>query len=313
HEMVVLRASWGEGFKAPNLTSIHSELAQSFETVTDLARCEAQGIAEANCPDTQVEEYTGGNPSLAAEQSESVNFGIVLSPMDNLTISVDWFQVDIEEAVATLDLQDVLDFERAGTLPAGVIVNRGPDEAGGVPGTILRCAGADPILTGCGIINVNANLATLDREGLDIRAHYTLDTDRAGRFDFNLEYSKMLTYDEQAIPTAAVIDRVGEEEYPELRYNFTTRWTMGDWTVNYIYRYIDETEGVSTGDYDDFTTHDLNVTWTTPWDAELSVGARNITDEDPPIDSVAGYDDEVVLELYDVAGRVPYLTYRHFF
>ena len=58
---------------------------------------------------------------------------------------------------------------------------------------------------------------------------------------------------------------------------------------------------------------DLNVTWVTPWDGELSFGARNITDEDPSISSDGSYDDTTVLTLYDVAGRTPYVSYKHFF
>lgn len=312
HDMLTVRASWGEGFKAPNLTSIHSELSQSFETVTDTARCRSQGISDANCPAGQVEEYTGGNLSIEPEESESWNIGFVVNPLDNLTIAIDYFNIEITEAVSTLDLQDVLDFEQAGTLPSGVVVNRGPT-VNGVLGTLTRCAGADPRQVNCGIINVFANLATVEREGIDVRAQYDWATDGYGNFGFTLEYAKMQTYDERPIPTAAIIDRVGDEEYPEFRYNFNTRWTMNDWTVNYTLRYIDDTDGVTTGSYDDFTTHDLGVTWATPWGGELSAGARNLTDEDPPIDSVSGYDDQVVLELYDVAGRVPYLTYKHFF
>jgi iron complex outermembrane receptor protein len=314
HDMVVLRASWGEGFKAPNLGSVHQELSQSFNTVTDLRRCAAQGLSEADCPDGQVEQYTGGNKSLSAEQSESYNVGIVLSPLDNLTFSVDYYSVEIDEAVSTLELNDVLAFETAGTLPGGVIVNRGPT-VDGVPGTILRCAGVDPktINLGCGLINVFANLSSIEREGLDVRVQYDMNTDGYGALQFTLDYAKMVTYDEQATPVAGVTDRIGTPEYPEIRYNFSTRWMMNDWTVNYSLRYIDDTDGVSTGKYEDMMTHDLNVTWATPWGGEISAGARNITDEDPPIDTVASYDSEVVLDMYDVAGRIPYLTYRHFF
>ena len=53
--------------------------------------------------------------------------------------------------------------------------------------------------------------------------------------------------------------------------------------------------------------------WFNQWGGELSIGVRNLTNEKPPIDTVAGYDDEVVLELYDVAGRVPFASYKHTF
>ncbi len=307
-DQVILRASWGEGFKAPNLGDIGQELSQSFETVTDTIFCAANGIAEADCGDTQVEEFTGGNRDLQAETTESWNFGLVINPVEDFTFSVDWFSIEIDDSVDTLDLQDVIDFEAAGTLPPGVTVGRGPT------GTILRCAGADPLTTGCGIVNVFANLATEDIEGVDIRAQYDWNTNSYGVLMAALEYSQILEYDYQPTATAPVTSRPGETGFPEFRYNVNLRWSYSDWTVNYTYRYIDEHKGVTTGsEYEDYDVMDLGVTWVTPWGGEIAFGARNLTDEDPVYDNVSGWDEEESLPLYDVAGRVPYVSYKHFF
>lgn len=311
HDRFVVRASWGEGFKAPNLSAVHQSLSQSFETVTDLRRCAAQGIAEANCPISQVEEYTGGNSDLEAEQSESYNIGIVVEPIDNLSFSLDWFNIEIEDAVDTLDLQDLLVLESNGTLPPGVIVNRAADDPSGV-GLVTPCTSA-VAAPACGIVNVFGNLGTLEVEGLDLRANYTLDTD-IGMFRFDLEWSHMLTYDEQTNPLQPAVDRPGTEGFPENRTNFSTRYSANDFTVNYNMRWIDEHDGVTAaGKYDDYMTHDITLVWHTPWEGDLTVGIQNFTDEDPVIDSASGYDDEVTLLLYSVKGRTPFLTYKHSF
>ena len=59
-----------------------------------------------------------------------------------------------------------------------------------------------------------------------------------------------------------------------------------------------------------WTTFDLQFSWATPWDGALTLGARNLTNEDPPLDSVnfgsPGYDQHY----YDVYGRVPYIRYE---
>ncbi len=310
-DMLTLRASWGEGFKAPNLGDIGQSLSQSFETVTDLARCQAQGLESADCPDSQVEEYTGGNPDLLAETTESVNFGIILAPIEDLTFSVDWYSVEIEDSVDTLDLQDLLKFEAAGTLPPGVRVNRGAT-VDGVPGAVTACAGGVKA-PNCGIVNVFANLATEKIEGIDLRAQYELHTD-IGNWMATTEYSQILTYDYQPTPTAEVIDRPGTQRFPEFRYNVTLRWSWEQWVVNYNYRYIDEHEGATEGSkYPSYDNMDINVTWQNPWGGDLSFGVRNLTDEDPSIDNISGYDSEIVLDLYDVNGRLPYISYKHQF
>ena len=311
-DMLTLRASWGEGFKAPNLGDLYQELSQSFETITDLLRCESQGIAEADCTNSQVEEYTGGNPELEPEQSESWNFGVVLEPIDGLSLSVDYFSIEIDDAVETLDLQDVLDLERQGALPSGVIVNRAPTNAMGELGVITNCVGGVQA-PNCGIINVFGNLAALEIEGIDFRGNYELDTD-IGMFMFSLDWSHMKEYDEQPTPNAEVIDRPGTRQYPENRANAGIRYQAADFTVNYTYRWIDEHDGVTAaGKYDDYSTHDITFVWHTPWEGDLSFGVLNVGDEDPVIDSASGYDDEVTLELYSVTGRTPFLSYKHSF
>ena len=59
---------------------------------------------------------------------------------------------------------------------------------------------------------------------------------------------------------------------------------------------------------DDMTTWDLQVGYSTPWNGQVAVGARNIFDEDPPTSFNVGnpfYSNQ----LHDVYGRVPYLRY----
>ena len=70
---------------------------------------------------------------------------------------------------------------------------------------------------------------------------------------------------------------------------------------------------IGAGEYDAYDRHDLNVTWEAPWGGEISVGARNITDEDPILDDQDGWISDVSQDLYSVRGRVPYFSYRHFF
>ncbi|TQV79416.1 TonB-dependent receptor [Exilibacterium tricleocarpae] len=311
NDVVTLRASWGEGFKAPNLTDLGSSLASSNENVTDLRRCRAQGIPDSACPTAQVEEYTGGNPELDAETTESWNFGVIVNPTDTLTLSLDWFSIDIEDSIDSLDLQDVLTFEGEGTLPAGVIVNRG-NSTGGIPGAITACSGG-VTPPDCGIINVFANLATEEIEGIDLRAQFDLSTD-IGNWMAAIEHSHILTYDYQPTPIAEVIDRPGTERYPEFRSNVTLRWSMDQWIVNYVYRYIASFDGASEGsEYPAWDGMDIGAIWQTPWGGDLSFGIRNLTDEDPSINDTAGYNSEIVLDIYDVAGRVPYISYRHTF
>ena len=132
---LVLRASYNEGFKAPNLTDLYSKLSQSFNDVTDFPQCESQGVAPADCPTFQIENFTGGNTDLQAENSEAFNVGAVVTPpfAEGLSLSVDYFEVDTSDRATSLRLGQIVRFAAEGNLPPGTEVVRGaPGPAGGL-------------------------------------------------------------------------------------------------------------------------------------------------------------------------------------
>ena len=114
--------------KASGMTTNLIAQAQTND-VTDFIRCDAQGIEPVDCPTFQVENFTGGNPDLQAEEAESTNIGVVLSPVEGLRVSFDYFEVDTTDRATSLSLARLLSLAAAGTLPPGTAVNRGPGEA----------------------------------------------------------------------------------------------------------------------------------------------------------------------------------------
>lgn len=311
-DWLTLRASWGEGFKAPNLTDMYSLAAQDFEGVADVVRCRAQGIADADCPSSQIETFTGGNPELQAETTESFNFGIVVEPLEGLQLGIDWWNVELDQVVDSVDESDLLEMEALGSLPSGVYVNRGPT-VGGVPGPITRCEGSSEVFPNCGLVNVNANIATREVEGIDFRAQYNLNTD-IGQFSASGNLSKLRQYDE-TLPVIGKTKHAGSVEYPENRANLTLRYGIQDITVSYMYNWIDE-HADNTYSFDSWDTHDLNVVWVAPFGSEIAFGVRNLTDEDPVIESNSGWNtttSRMALELYSIAGRMYTASIRHSF
>ena len=298
---VVIRASWGQGFKAPNLTELYVSRSQSFNDVQDIYRCEALGIAEDDCPANQVENFRSGNPELMAESSESFNLGVVFEPTDNLQVSLDRFRIEMEDGVDLLGFDTIIELENRGQLPDGIEIQRGASTQAGDPGALVW------------IVRPFTNQALTTVEGFDLRANYRHSLPGGGGvLAADLEATVLTSYEE--IPSAAddPIDYVKEERTgaPAERIEGTLRWSRDVWTANFIWRYIGEHDE---GNYDDLSTFDLTVVWDSPWGGEISAGVRNLTDEDPVIDNVSGWDADTGLELYDVAGRVPFLTYRHEF
>ena len=291
-DWLILRASYNEGFKAPDLTNLYSKLAQSFNDVTDYPQCESQGVDPVDCPTFQVENFTGGNPDLQAENSEAFNVGAVVTPtfVDGLSFSVDYFEVDTTDRATQLRLSQLVRFAAEGNLPPGTEVVRGaPGPEGGL-GRLVS------------ITNVIANAAVLNIRGLDVRAQFNQGFD-IGTVEAQLEWSRFLKYDLQNSADEAVIDFITEAGYPEDRMNAVIRLTRYSFTVNYAMNFIGKHGDGELEDYDSYMTHDATFEYRSPWNVDLSVGVQNFTDEKPVLDSIGGYDESVTGILYDLAGR----------
>jgi iron complex outermembrane receptor protein len=93
HDLVALRATAGTGIRAPSLQQ------QFFSTVTsqnNAGQLQNVGTFAVNDP---ISVALGSSP-LKAETSTSYAGGVVLTPGHGLTLSVDVFQVDIDDRIA---------------------------------------------------------------------------------------------------------------------------------------------------------------------------------------------------------------------
>ena len=290
---LVLRASVGEGFKAPNLTNLYQSSSQSFNDLRDLYRCEALG--QDPCPQFQVENYTGGNPELSAETSQSINVGFIVEPIRGLSVSFDTFRVEIEDVVQQLSLATINRLEQEGVaLPTGVVVNRGAATQPGDPGRIIS------------VNRVFANLAVREITGVDMRLHYELDLP-IGAMALDVEANKLMEYELTSAPTEDPVDVLDADLTPDRRATVRVRWSRDNMTANLTWRFTG-----ANGGYSSHHTTDLVGVYLTPWEGEISAGMRNIFDEMPPAHDDGGWDDNAI-ELYDVTGRVPFIKYRHSF
>jgi len=285
-----LRASLGEGFKAPDLTNLYQELSQSFDQITDLTLCNAEGIPAASCSSRQVENFTGGNPSLNAEDSENFNFGVV-ADYGVFAASLDYYAIEIQEQVTSLSLDQVIDREIEGTLPDGVIINRGAPGAGGV-GAITN------------IINPLSNGASLKTEGTDLGVNFNFETG-IGNIDTNVSWVHIIKYDQQTSPDSAVDELVGTEDgsdpFPEDRITTSIRLNRDNLTFSLNSSYISSFENVSeTGRYPSYLSHDFTVNYVDAFGVDgldLTGGFLNLTEEKPSLDPTDGYSDDIVLHV----------------
>jgi outer membrane receptor protein involved in Fe transport len=269
----------------------------------------------------QYKTISGGNADLEPETSDSVSIGTVIDiPMPenmSLSVSVNWSQVELENQITSLGAQYMLsneelfgnniirneqtDADRAADNPGpdGKFATEtnpefGEDDIpnGGVPGSLKH------------INNAYLNLARVNVEAIDISIDYGIDTS-VGYFGVDLRAAHMDSYETQARPTDSFEEQVGSYTIPELRGNLSVWWNYDKYsagaTVNYVDSF-DQLYGVIP-EVDSHTTLDLQASYDLTDNSRITVGALNVTDEDPPWS-----DSEAEGYSYGTAGHSPWGT-----
>src|SRR5437868_4547420 len=156
---LILRGSYTEAFHAPALSEISPASSEggvgaAFDPLTN------QGF--------EAETRVIGNPNLQPEVAYEWSYGAVYSPkwLKGLTLSADWWHIDMRSIASVLSGQFVVD----NNIPGLVI--RGPSVIPGELGPIIL------------VIDPNENLTGAIFEGLDYEAIYILDSSIFGHGDF---------------------------------------------------------------------------------------------------------------------------------
>ncbi|MFC5571270.1 TonB-dependent receptor domain-containing protein, partial [Lysobacter yangpyeongensis] len=338
---LMVRGNWAEGFRAPSISELFAGLGDSFPTIADpcnLAsfpgldpaaqqRCIAQGVPNGGYDqgNPQIRINVGGNPNLRPELSTSKTLGFVYNPswLEGFDISLDWWQIEMEDTITVTTGQTILDgCIREGRQDFCALFTRNPG------GSLNLTSGP-------------TNFGDLKVEGYDMTVGYRLPETAWGKFSFTWDTTYASKSEGSAAPTA-----IGEYSQSNdgwrIRSNLAARWEMGDWGATWNVRYYDDQdENCQTMvDYgysflcsepnveldangDDInpldgenhigatTYHDLSVYWNAPWNAKITLGLNNAFDKDPPrsVQAFANSFDEQ----YELPGRFYYMRYSQKF
>lgn len=210
---ITFRGQYQRAIRAPNVGELFGGAANNFPAANDpcagiganepqggvRATCIANGVPAANIgivtdptvnrnqviqPDPQIATSLGGNPNLFEETSDSWTVGVVLEPrfLPGLTITADYFDITIEDAIITLPFQTSLDlcFIEAQDLtdPRCAPFRNTRDAQGAFGRTNLPTQG-------------DANIGKLETSGVDLQVNYVTDlgfslfSDEGSRLNLN--------------------------------------------------------------------------------------------------------------------------------
>ena len=288
---LIIKASYGQGFRAPDLSDLYGATSFSAESATDYYGCQLDGVAESDCPDRQFDTYIGSNPDLGAEESESVSIGAQYTYNDNWVGKINYVVLDLQNAVEQVSAQDMLNVDL---------------NTGGQNPLVTRSATGSVVEISAGFQNA---INDVQRKSVDLELDGTIwESDEYGTFSFRSEATKYLKFETESQFGSGILgDAVDSLGFPEWRSNALLSWNMGNWGANISTSYIGESEsGSGEVQWDSWKEHNLNVSYDFGGYGAVTLGANNLLNEDPLLDSSGSMADEYQ---YPILGRVVYLQY----
>ena len=320
---VTVRATYSEGFRIPAFGEANalpttgyvnvatSTLPQSFLSQYG-AGCSA--ATPAGCP-AYITSYARGlttlaSPDLEPEDSRSYTVGVVLAPVPQLRLSVDYFNIEKTNSITSAPIDAALDAYFActaaqvngGTCPIPAGFNVIPD----APDPNFPTALPRPAFVESPLINAN----TINAEGIDFAALLNLEFG-AVEFTSSLEASYIINLSttfadgetqsyEGTLGNYALTAGSGT---PEWRGSWQNSLQYGAFTLTGVINYVDgyqlsaEDEGGpgTSGDcvlavpfapckVDSYTTLDMTAQFEVNEDFTFYVNVLNVTNNLPPID-----------------------------
>ena len=277
-DTLLVRGSWGESFRAPDMQRLFGATTNAFTTVDDpVTGLQVQSVAIRS----------GSNPELVPEEGTNYSVGVVFEPIEDLNLSVDWISIELENIVTALSAQNILNI-------------CGANQDGPTCGQVTR--DAQGTLQGGFISSQAANLALQKYEGIDFTARYRWDTERAGTFTPSITGAWLSSLESQTTSASPVVENTGLATLPEWRLNAELAYEYRDFNATLFVMYVGEMCGVNGGlapeqtqcGPDEFvaenefigsyTLTNLNASYEFGDNNRVTIGLNNVFDENPADD-----------------------------
>jgi iron complex outermembrane recepter protein len=259
---VKFRASYQKAVRAPNLVELFTpqgnnlfdmdrdpcagELGKADGPTASFAQCARTGITAAqygtgsvsDSPAGQFNYLQGGNANLKPETAKSKTFGVVLTPMRNLSVTIDYFDIKVEDTIGKIDPATSLEKCLAtGDARFCSLIHR--DRTGSLW-----------LFDDGKIVGTQQNIGGTSTSGIDFSANYTYKLPTLGSLNLNLAGTYLKTLETEEIKGEGKYDCVGYygankcgAPNPEWRHKIRGTWAT-PWNVDLAmtWRHIDKVQ-----------------------------------------------------------------------
>lgn len=309
-ESLLVRLMAQKANRAPNVGELSSPVTSGLSNATQdpcsvanagnidatlEALCISTGMTAAQVgviPDIiagQINTFNGSNPNAlpGPEEADTRTAGFVWTPeldgVSNFTLSVDYYDIYINDIIGTFNAQEVLDscYKQGLASECAKITRVGGDLTGSAAGINL----------------FTTNLKFLQAEGLEIGFNMAFELGDMGQLAFSGNINKYLTQESQSSDNVAVTDCKGYYStsctpLSDLRWVQRTTWTWEDLTVSLNWRHIGkvtvepperELRFEAFRSIDAYNYFDLFASYAVTNYATVTFAVDNLTDKDAPV------------------------------
>ena len=297
-DMAKLRVGFNSAERAPTVADYFIPSSQSLWEGTDncagttpvytAAQCANTGMTAAQygnvtlSPASQYYNRGGGNLDLVPEEAETTTIGVVLDFANGMTASVDYWAIDIDKAIASVDEETII--EVCATI--GLLCD-----------AINRNAAGSLWLAGGYVDSKTQNVAEKVWEGIDVVAAGDLELSK-GTLSVTSSITYLLTKETTLLPgvESSITDCVGlwnNKCYPspETRTNTKVGFSNGSaWSVQGTLRTMSgldtdyEADEIAQGEIEDmYWLLDMNASYDVTDNVGVSLSVNNLLDTTPPI------------------------------
>ncbi len=256
HEMFLLRGSWSQAFRAPNLITLNENLVARSNTRDDytcLYAAEFGGDPGQDVLDCRnsIQRTALGSEALKPEKSDNYSVGLVLTPTDSLSLTFDYWSIEKKDTIGLFGEENHTVLELLQRLEAGLgacgpaSFNQAVERSAEVDPEAAAIYEAAGICPAGDVIRINDKYANLDKRtvrGFDIGAYYDAQTP-AGNFHFKYNASILDEFHQTAggdsavllaasengtlppsIPIDGFADLIGRDGNQDYRHNVRLSW-----------------------------------------------------------------------------------------
>ncbi len=285
YDDLLVRSSWGTGFRAPTFAEAFGGQTRGFNTIVDpcagpnFASLPGCGGRQAPANTTGAFVVSGGNPDLEPEEADNLTVGLVFTPsfVPRLAVTLDYYRITKEAIIGSISRNFIL----AQNAANGSYADR-----------ITRDPGNNSVVQ---IVATRANLLDQSIRGFDFGLQYETQESSIGTFLVRTDLTYLDTFEQSPAPGAAPVRRVGLYDdatgtLARLRGTARLGWERGGLMVSTAARYVGGVENNGSllvdGEHLQADSYFQND-WTASYDFEgaktkVTLVLENVFDEMPP-------------------------------